>query len=117
MKTTSSRRDFLCCMGAGAAAFAAARYSGDIERPASKASADKPNILLIVSDDQGWGDASCNWKSTDVETPVMDEIEDADLELYDLQSDIGESRNLRGRHPEQRQALKEELIDFFRNIK
>jgi arylsulfatase A-like enzyme len=29
---------------------------------------------LIVSDDQGWGDASCYWKETDVETPVMDEV-------------------------------------------
>ncbi|MHC4994529.1 MAG: sulfatase-like hydrolase/transferase [Planctomycetota bacterium] len=34
---------------------------------------DKPNILLIVSDDQGYGDASCNW-NTDLQTPVMDAI-------------------------------------------
>jgi arylsulfatase A-like enzyme len=44
------------------------------ERQAQKTSADKPNILLIVSDDQGWGDAACNWKDTDIKTPVMDEV-------------------------------------------
>src|SRR5690606_14765494 len=33
----------------------------------------KPNIILIVSDDQGYGDASCSWE-TDLRTPVMDRI-------------------------------------------
>ena len=33
----------------------------------------KPNIVLIVSDDQGYGDSSGNWK-TDLQTPFMDEI-------------------------------------------
>ncbi len=37
------------------------------------AQADRPNIVLIVSDDQGYGDASCYWK-TDLKTPVMDAI-------------------------------------------
>lgn len=32
---------------------------------------ERPNILLIVSDDQGYGDAS-SYADTDVETPVMD---------------------------------------------
>lgn len=33
----------------------------------------RPNIVVIVSDDQGFGDASCSWK-TDLKTPVMDAI-------------------------------------------
>jgi arylsulfatase A-like enzyme len=37
------------------------------------APADRPNIVLIVSDDQGYGDATCYWK-TDLKTPVMDAI-------------------------------------------
>ena len=41
---------------------------------AAQSKRDKPNILLVVSDDQGWGDATCNWKNTDIETPVMDRI-------------------------------------------
>lgn len=35
--------------------------------------ADKPNILLIVSDDHGYGDAGCYGK-TDVETPTIDRL-------------------------------------------
>jgi len=35
--------------------------------------AEKPNILLIVSDDQGYGDASCYWE-TELRTPVMDGV-------------------------------------------
>src|SRR5688572_2562572 len=35
--------------------------------------AAKPNIVLIVSDDQGYGDSTAYWK-TDLQTPVMDEI-------------------------------------------
>lgn len=37
------------------------------------AAAEKPNILLIVSDDQGFGDSSGFWK-TDLKTPVIDGI-------------------------------------------
>ncbi|MDO8539885.1 MAG: sulfatase-like hydrolase/transferase [Opitutaceae bacterium] len=32
-----------------------------------------PNIVLIVTDDQGYGDCTSNWK-TDLQTPFMDEI-------------------------------------------
>jgi arylsulfatase A-like enzyme len=33
----------------------------------------KPNIVLVVSDDHGYGDAGCYGK-TDVDTPTMDAI-------------------------------------------
>ena len=33
----------------------------------------KPNIVLVVSDDQGYGDAGCYW-DTEVDTPTMDAI-------------------------------------------
>ena len=33
----------------------------------------RPNIVMVVSDDQGYGDASCYWK-TDLNTPVMDAV-------------------------------------------
>jgi arylsulfatase A-like enzyme len=32
-----------------------------------------PNIVLIVTDDQGYGDASCYWE-TDLQTPVIDSL-------------------------------------------
>lgn len=37
-------------------------------------SEDKPNILFIVSDDQGWGDLPSNWADTDAQLPVLDEL-------------------------------------------
>jgi len=37
--------------------------------------------------------------------------------LYDLQNDIGESRNLREKQPEKYLTLKKKLISFFRNVK
>jgi arylsulfatase A-like enzyme len=74
MKNIITRRDFLCRLGTGAATLSLTGLTNAVENKKPKASTDKPNILLIVSDDQGWGDASCNWKDTDIETPVMDEI-------------------------------------------
>src|SRR5687767_3943104 len=37
------------------------------------AAAERPNVLLIVSDDQGFGDSSAFWK-TDLKTPAIDSI-------------------------------------------
>src|SRR3954469_6033988 len=34
----------------------------------------RPNILLVVADDMGYGDATAFWKNTELETPVLDEI-------------------------------------------
>ncbi|MBL7187230.1 MAG: sulfatase-like hydrolase/transferase [Phycisphaerae bacterium] len=74
IETVVSRRDFLWGLGTGLTTLAGACCSNAAERRVAKAPPEKPNILLVVSDDQGWGDASCYWKDTDVETPVMDEI-------------------------------------------
>lgn len=40
---------------------------------ADSGAAPRPNIVLIVTDDMGYGDCSSNWK-TDLQTPFMDEI-------------------------------------------
>lgn len=39
----------------------------------SAGTAGQPNIVLIITDDQGYGDCSANWQ-TDLQTPFMDEI-------------------------------------------
>ena len=33
-----------------------------------------PNILLIVSDDHGWGDLPSNWDQTEVRLPTLDAL-------------------------------------------
>ncbi len=43
------------------------------EATESISAAERPNILLIVSDDQGFGDSSGFWK-TDLKTPTIDGI-------------------------------------------
>jgi len=42
---------------------------------ASLGASEKPNIVLIVSDDQGWWDVGVNGNS-DIETPVLDQLAD-----------------------------------------
>ena len=37
------------------------------------AESQRPNVVLMVADDMGYGDATCYWK-TDLQTPVMDEV-------------------------------------------
>lgn len=34
----------------------------------------RPNVVLIVTDDQGYGDCSANWPATDLKTPEIDAI-------------------------------------------
>tara|TARA_B100000242_G_scaffold277741_1_gene234750 strand:- start:1066 stop:1455 length:390 start_codon:yes stop_codon:yes gene_type:complete len=34
----------------------------------------RPNVLFIVSDDQGWGDFPSNWDGTEVRLPVLDKL-------------------------------------------
>ena len=40
------------------------------------ASGAQPNILLIVSDDQGWADLSCQDSVDDIRTPHIDALAD-----------------------------------------
>ncbi len=44
-----------------------------VRSPLSAEEVQRPNILLIVSDDQGYGDSTC-YGDTDLATPVMDGI-------------------------------------------
>jgi len=74
MEITVSRRDFLKYIGMGLTTLVSSGYANTIKPLAQESKSEKPNILLIVSDDQGWGDTTCNWKNTDIDTPVMDEI-------------------------------------------
>lgn len=58
-------------LGCRSAIIALALTAAVGQASAADAQARRPNLLLIVSDDQGYGDAGSYWK-TDVETPVID---------------------------------------------
>ncbi|UCG60217.1 MAG: sulfatase-like hydrolase/transferase [Phycisphaerales bacterium] len=68
MSNEISRRGFLKrCAGVGAACFLPGRMLGS---PTD----DRPNIVLIVSDDQGYADISCYDHPKGVSTPSMDRL-------------------------------------------
>ena len=56
MSTQFNRRDFLKTIGLGTAALAVTGCVGSSRRQAAEASKGRPNVLLIMTDDQGWGD-------------------------------------------------------------
>jgi len=66
-ETTHTRRDVLRSVGAGAAALALPQ--GALARSSGQGA--KPNILLILVDDLGYGDLSC-YGANDLETPNLD---------------------------------------------
>ena len=65
--------------------------------------ADRPNIILCMADDQGWGDVGYYGKSP-VQTPVLDEMAASGLRLdrfYAAHPSCSPTRGsiLTGRHP------------------
>lgn len=43
----------------------------------------RPNVLIIMSDDQGYGDISCYGGSSDVKTPYMDQLAEGGVRFTD----------------------------------
>ena len=70
MKSAIRRRDFLKLLGAGAAA---GLLPGRATLAAAKKSAGKPNVILCMCDDLGWGDVGYN-KSSPCKTPALDAL-------------------------------------------
>jgi len=71
MKPKIGRRDFIKAMSCGAASLAMPGCVGDSLRISNKASAGKPNIILIMADDIGYECFGC-YGSESYKTPVLD---------------------------------------------
>ena len=41
---------------------------------ATETTADKPNVILILADDLGWGDVSCNNPESKIQTPKVNKL-------------------------------------------
>ena len=50
--------------------------------PAAEPAAARPNVILIVADDLGWGDLAC-YGNPDLDTPVLDRLAAAGVRLTD----------------------------------
>ena len=70
LKMHRNRRDFLKMGAMGAAGLALAPMLSTAQE---KAKSDRPNIVLVMTDDQGWGDTGYNGHPV-IKTPVLDEM-------------------------------------------
>ena len=53
---------------------------------ADSPSVSQPNILIILADDFGWGDASCNNADTPLKTPAIDRIANEGIRFTNAQT-------------------------------
>ncbi len=76
------RRDFLKTMGAGAAV--AAMPSGVLSR--TLPSHQRPNVILVITDDQGYGDLACHGNPI-IQTPHLDRLHGQSMRLSNFHVD------------------------------
>ena len=78
-----TRRDFLKKVGLGAASLAVPGCAGGAQRVSPKASTDKPNFIIIFTDDQGYQDVGC-FGSPNINTPNLDRMAAEGMKFTDF---------------------------------
>ena len=73
MKSEVNRRDFMKAVGLGTASLAITGCTSSFEPSSGRASADKPNFVIIFTDDQGYADVGC-FGAEGFETPNLDHM-------------------------------------------
>ncbi|NQT85272.1 sulfatase-like hydrolase/transferase, partial [bacterium] len=81
-QTTLSRRRFLAGLtaGAGAASLGSAALAAT---PPAKAPGNRPNVVIVITDDQGYGDLGCTGNKM-IRTPNLDRLHDGSVRLTDF---------------------------------
>ena len=81
-----SRRDFLRTISVGAAALAIPRKSDGFFLKGSRTPNRRPNVVLVMTDDQGYFDLGCHGNQV-VQTPNIDEMYSRSTRLTDYHVD------------------------------
>lgn len=80
-----SRRDFFKTAGLGALCAALPGCMDTLKAISDSASTEKPNIILIMADDLGYGDLGC-YGNREIETPNIDALADGGMRFTDFHS-------------------------------
>ena len=73
MESKMNRREFIKTVGLGAAAVTVQGCAGAARFPAGKSISDRPNFVIIFTDDQGYADVGC-FGAKGFETPNLDRM-------------------------------------------
>jgi len=85
MERALDRRDFLKAVGFGAMSVAVSSCAAGSKRGARSGPQDKPNIVLIMADDLGYGDLGCYGNQT-IKTPNLDALAKGGMRFTDFHS-------------------------------
>jgi len=86
MKRYQTRRDFLKAAAFTAAGFSLSGWGQRLTKAAEHKAGEKPNILLILADDLGYGDVSCYNDESKVVTANIDRLASEGMRFTDAHS-------------------------------